>query len=319
MSKRKGERKVSAIKLEQLSVEYVPIDAVRPNEYNPNRQSEHEFNLLLRSISEDGMTQPIIVLHDSRVIVDGEHRWRACQQLGFTDIPVVFVDMSEEQRRVSTLRHNLARGTHDYTLESAVLKDLEQLGALEWAQDALQLSDVELQRMLEDATPVEAYGAAEQFGESWEYTPAGDHYEGGADSTSSMARMLATQNPVARAQAIQHQGLKDHDVDLVKRNLTFTRQEATVINSALGDKPADTVLALAQAHVDAKARASRGEWTPLTFLVPTGAIALIEAELNRLQQLAPNRRDDLTPELMRGLALEYMAVLSAQTPDESVQ
>lgn len=320
MAKReKGKAKVGAIRLEQLKIEYVAIDDIRPNEYNPNRQSDSEFALLLKSITDDGMTQPIIVLRETKVIVDGEHRWRACKQLGYTEVPVVFVDMTEEQRRVSTLRHNLARGSHDYALESNVLKDLEQLGALGWAQEALQLSDVELQRMLEDATPIDAYGGAEQFGESWDYTPAGDSYAGGAESTSSVARTLAAQSPAERQQSLQQQGMKESDAELVKRNLTFTRQQSNVVNTALGDKPADTVLAMAQAHVDAKSRASRGEWTPLTFMVPTAALDVVESELGRLQQLAPNRRDDLTPELKRGLALEYMAVLSAQTPDESLQ
>ena len=316
----KGQKKVTTIPLKHLEVEYVGIDDVRPNEYNPNRQSDQEFGLLLRSISEDGMTQPIIVLRETNVIVDGEHRWRACKQLGFTEVPVVRVDMSEEQRRVATLRHNLARGSHDYTLEAGVIRDLEQLGALEWAQTALQLSDVEIQRMLEDATPVDVFGEAhEQFNESWDYTPAGTQYDGGADSSTSTARTMAQQTPLERAQTIQQQGMKADDAELVKRNLTFTRQEASVVNAALGAKPADTVLAISQAHVDAKVRAGRGEWTPLTFLVPTAALESIEAELTRLQQLAPNRRDDLTPELRRGLALEYMAVLSAQTPEESLR
>lgn len=279
---------VRAIKLEHLEVEYVDIDSVRPNEYNPNRQSDSEFALLLRSIEEDGMTQPIIVIRATRMIVDGEHRWRACKQLGFKQIPAVFVDMTEEQRRVSTLRHNLARGSHDYALEASVIKDLERLGALDWAQEALQLSDVEVQRMLEDATSIDAFGGAEQFNESWDYSPAGKSYEGGEDSTSSSARVMAAQSPAERAMAMQQQVLREKDV------------------------------AMAQAHVDAKTRAGRGEWTSLTFMVPSAALEQIEGELERLGRLAPNRRENLTAELRRGLALEYMAVLSSQTPDESV-
>src|SRR5690606_944115 len=86
-----------ARKLETLSIEYVDVDSVSPNTYNPNRQSEHDFELLVKAMTEDGITQPIIVQRSTRQIVDGEHRWRAAKHLGYTQIPVVFVDMTEEQ------------------------------------------------------------------------------------------------------------------------------------------------------------------------------------------------------------------------------
>ena len=37
-----------AKQLKRLEVEYVPIDALKPNPYNPNRQNEHDFELLLQ-------------------------------------------------------------------------------------------------------------------------------------------------------------------------------------------------------------------------------------------------------------------------------
>lgn len=46
--------------LNQLKVDYIsPKDLFR-NDYNPNRQSKKEFELLKKSITEDGFTQPII-------------------------------------------------------------------------------------------------------------------------------------------------------------------------------------------------------------------------------------------------------------------
>ena len=40
------------------------------------------------------------------------------------EVPVVFVDMTREQMRVSTLRHNRARGSEDIDKSADVLKDL---------------------------------------------------------------------------------------------------------------------------------------------------------------------------------------------------
>lgn len=63
---RKGRAQVEkkAVALERLTISYVAPDALKPNSYNPNRQSEHDFDLLLRSIQEDGFTQPIIAQQD---------------------------------------------------------------------------------------------------------------------------------------------------------------------------------------------------------------------------------------------------------------
>jgi disulfide oxidoreductase YuzD len=142
--------------LNELKVEYIPINDVYPNKYNPNRQNEHEFNMLVSSIREDGFTQPVIVNQDN-MIVDGEHRWKAAKAVGMTQIPVVRVDMNKEQMRISTIRHNKARGTHDVDLEANIYRELEQIGALDWAIDALQLDQVEVDALLSHETMDEAY------------------------------------------------------------------------------------------------------------------------------------------------------------------
>lgn len=65
---------VSSLQLEQLKIEWVPYESVRPNSYNPNKMSWHERQLLRQSLLEDGWTQPIVTLEDG-TIVDGEQRW----------------------------------------------------------------------------------------------------------------------------------------------------------------------------------------------------------------------------------------------------
>lgn len=142
-------------KLEVLVQEVVPIDDIIPNQYNPNRQNDHEFELLLASIRSDGFTTPVVVLSDN-TIVDGFHRWKAARELGMTEVPVVRVDMDAAQARVSTLRHNRARGDEDIEMATAILRDLDSLGMLDHAQEELLLDDVDLERLLADVAIAEA-------------------------------------------------------------------------------------------------------------------------------------------------------------------
>jgi ParB-like chromosome segregation protein Spo0J len=133
--------------LETLAVVYVPIDSIKQNPYNPNRQSEHDFTLLCKSIAADGFTQPCIVNEESMEIVDGEHRWRACKALGFKEIAVVMTDMTPEQMRISTLRHNRARGKERTDLVVDLYKELSASADTASMLDELMLDPIELERM----------------------------------------------------------------------------------------------------------------------------------------------------------------------------
>jgi len=243
----------TASKLETLVVEYVDIDSIQPNKYNPNRQSDDDFALLLRSMQDDGFTQPVIVQKDSMEIVDGEHRWRAGHQLGYAQIPVVFVNMTPEQMRVATLRHNRARGSEDLDLTAALLRDLQTLGALDWAQDSLLLDDVELNALL-DVEPVPEQLAAEEYGDAWVPGQKTDvrPTEGrdiDASHTESMTVEAVTaqreqEKRIAQAVTEEEKAAARRDNDVYRLTLAFSGDEGRVVKAVLGDSPAQRLLQL---------------------------------------------------------------------------
>ena len=108
-------------------VQWIPIEMIQANDYNPNSVANQEMRLLHTSISEDGYTQPVVAIWDPEagpdhaggyVIVDGFHRWTTMRM--FSDIaernhgylPVVVLDKDPADRMASTVRHNRARGKH---------------------------------------------------------------------------------------------------------------------------------------------------------------------------------------------------------------
>ena len=50
-------------------IRWVPVEKVRPNDYNPNSVAPPEMELLHTSISEDGYTQPIVGNEEDNKIV----------------------------------------------------------------------------------------------------------------------------------------------------------------------------------------------------------------------------------------------------------
>ena len=103
-------------------VQWVPIDKVQANDYNPNSVAGKEMRLLYTSVKEDGYTMPIVTIWDESigkyVIVDGFHRNLISRM--YADIrerchgllPIVVIEKDIDQRMASTVRHNRARGSH---------------------------------------------------------------------------------------------------------------------------------------------------------------------------------------------------------------
>jgi len=120
-----------------LSPQLVPIETVRGNDYNPNKVAPPEMRLLRLSIQKDGITMPIVVASDSvesehHEVVDGFHR--ATIVAGTPAIkaslggylPVVHLPKAVEARIASTVRHNIARGTHQVTLTADLVTMLKK-------------------------------------------------------------------------------------------------------------------------------------------------------------------------------------------------
>jgi len=113
------------------NIEWVHRSQLHANEYNPNHVAPPERELLILSILEDGWTQPIVTLSDGE-IVDGFHRWFLSEDPRLMErysgfVPVTRIHIDKVHQKMSTVRHNRARGTHAIVpmadLVTGMLKD----------------------------------------------------------------------------------------------------------------------------------------------------------------------------------------------------
>jgi len=235
-AKKRPEVQKNNVVLDQLEVIYLPVNDIKPNSYNPNRQSEHDFELLCKSIAEDGFTQPIVVQQQTKEIVDGEHRWRACKALGFAEVPCVLTSMTPEQMRIATLRHNRARGSEDANLAADVLKQIADMGAIDWAADSLGMDEVEIERLTKEladqsevaqmqvAVPEEMLGPRGKGMTSVDQSKAIDF---SADETRAKEKILA------QAKQQEERAMIKQDENVYRVVLFFTGDEAKIVKSVL--------------------------------------------------------------------------------------
>lgn len=156
----------------------VPIEKIKPNNYNPNKVAPSEMKLLYESIKEDGYTMPVVCYYskakDFYLIVDGFHRYQI--MLDYPDIyerekgmlPVSVINKPLDKRMASTIRHNRARGSHDVDLMSNIVKELHELGRSDaWISKHLGMDKDEILR-LKQITGIAALFRDIKFGKAWQ-------------------------------------------------------------------------------------------------------------------------------------------------------
>lgn len=95
------------------ALQEVPVDALRPNPYQPRREFDSTaLNELAESMRTAGLLQPIVVRPATAgqyEIIAGERRWRAAQQLEWMRIGAVLRDVDDRTLLTLALVENLQR------------------------------------------------------------------------------------------------------------------------------------------------------------------------------------------------------------------
>lgn len=163
-----------------LGVQLVPVNRVRGNDYNPNVVAPPEMRLLRHSIRKDGVTMAIVAARDDSdpawdyVVVDGFHRTTViatdaevnASLSGYA--PLVILNKSIEDRMTSTVRHNMARGTHQVELSAKLVTALTKH---HWTPDKISKElgmDADEVLRLKQITGLAESFADNEFSKAWE-------------------------------------------------------------------------------------------------------------------------------------------------------
>ena len=142
------------------------ISRVRPYEKNAKKHPKKQVEQVAASIKEFGFNQPLVVDRNGVVIV-GHGRLEAAKILGMTDVPVIEVDLTEEQAKAYRLADNkLNESEWDMKLAVDELKELsEEMAVLTGFDiDLLIEPDEKDDEIPENVPPVAQLGDLYQLG-----------------------------------------------------------------------------------------------------------------------------------------------------------
>jgi ParB family chromosome partitioning protein len=97
------------------AITVLPVDRLHPNEYNPIRMTKAEYAELVAEVRHlNRLPKPVVVRPngDGYTIVDGEHGWRAANDVGLSEVPCEVIDADDFECMRQTYKRN-QHGTHD--------------------------------------------------------------------------------------------------------------------------------------------------------------------------------------------------------------
>lgn len=116
------------LRMREREVARIPIDAIRPNPYQPRRVfAQNALEELCASIKQYGLLQPISVRKlgsDSFELIAGERRLRACRMAGMKFIDAIIFSTYEQDSAVIAMMENLQRENLHYMEEAEGYQNL---------------------------------------------------------------------------------------------------------------------------------------------------------------------------------------------------
>ena len=108
-----------------MQIQQVDPTTLTGAEYNPRQMGDKQRLALEQSLDEFGFVQPIVVNERTGLVVGGHQRLQAALALDHKEVPVVYVDLTEEREKALNVALNKISGDWDYPALIDVLTELE--------------------------------------------------------------------------------------------------------------------------------------------------------------------------------------------------
>ena len=135
-----------------MNIEWVKTKDIIPNENNPRILKDDKFKKLVQSIKDFPEMLEIrpIVVNNEMMILGGNMRWKAIQEIGIKEVPIIKAEnLTEEQQREFLIKDNVGFGEWDW---DALANDWNPEELNEWGLDVpLMLDSVEPDDLTEES------------------------------------------------------------------------------------------------------------------------------------------------------------------------
>jgi len=132
-------------KLGDVTVTYAPVEEI---DLHPDNANVGNVDVIAESIRVNGFYAPIIVQASTGFIIAGNHRYQAALKLGMSKVPVVYLDVEDDEaKRIMVADNRTTRLGHDN--DELLANLLEDLGDTELGLMGTGFSHADLQTLMD--------------------------------------------------------------------------------------------------------------------------------------------------------------------------
>jgi hypothetical protein len=111
------------------------INLIKPNPNNPRIIKDDKFKKLVQSIKDFPQMLELrpIVIDENNIVLGGNMRLKACQELGLKDVPTIYAkDLTEDQKKEFIIKDNVGFGEWNW---DDLANDWDEELLVEWGLD----------------------------------------------------------------------------------------------------------------------------------------------------------------------------------------
>lgn len=127
---------------ENIHIQYVPIEDIRLDTYNPRKWNEEDKRQLKESITRFGVVDPLLVNNaDNRknILIGGHFRLEILRELNYKEIPIIYVNISDiEKEKELCIRLNKNQGEFDLD----ILKQFDESFLVDVGFNSEEIDDI---------------------------------------------------------------------------------------------------------------------------------------------------------------------------------
>lgn len=102
-----------------MKIEHVKLSAIKSNPNNPRLIKDDKFKKLVQSIKDFPKMLELrpIVVNDYMVVLGGNMRLKACQEVGLKEVPIIKAsELTEDEQREFIVKDNIGFGEWDWDI-----------------------------------------------------------------------------------------------------------------------------------------------------------------------------------------------------------
>jgi ParB-like chromosome segregation protein Spo0J len=128
-----------------MEIKKLPISKIKPAKYNPRKDlepSDPEYQKLKKSILEFELIEPLVWNRRTGNLISGHQRLKILKELGYSEVEVSAVNLSDEREKALNLALNKIQGEWDFPALKDLLEELDT-GAFDMDLTGFDTSEIE--------------------------------------------------------------------------------------------------------------------------------------------------------------------------------